>query len=75
LLISRLLRPGEFSQQAGDSAVRDAHDLRRHRASREDNRDRGGNRSHYRPARGAGSHQQGAEQDGRTHHLGYNHRD
>jgi hypothetical protein len=53
LLISRLLLPGEFSQQAGDSTVRDAHDLRRHRASRENNRDRGGNRSHYRPVRGA----------------------
>ena len=68
-MISLLLHPGEFSHQAGDSTVRDAHDLRRHRASREDNhRYQGGSRSHYRPNRGATKTRQHRKEDKRTHH-------
>lgn len=43
-------------------AIRDAYDIRRDDTSREHNRDHGSSRNHYRPAKCAGSEQQGAEQ-------------
>ncbi len=68
MLFSLMLRPGEFSQQAGDSTLRDAHDLRRHRASREHHRDREGSWSRYRPAKGARKTSQSSKEDKGTQH-------